>query len=518
MALRRTFLALSGLAMGVLGTGATLNYFEEALPTSLNPLFTETMVDSRAQELSFDRLWYNDAITNEVQSRLVESHAVAEAGRAIKITLKEGITWHDGMPLTSKDVCFTVKAMLNSGTPSVVGSAYQEFVAGCDTQGSSVAMIRFRKVLPKPRERLGFHVLPAHVFDSSAISPDLDFSARPTGTGAFKGARGRREVIFDAKSNVHHSPSLVQMQLREGGDPLLQIKTLEGGEVQGIIVVPPGSRADLRASDEVTLKSYDLRSWWFIAVNTKNPALQDQRVRQALNLIIDRTELREYTIGVKPGDRNSPCEFLSGPFVPASPYYNRSVPTQPSASRSKADSLLKAAGLSRVGGRWHVGDQPITLKIGMQANLNNEATDLLEQVGNQLGDAGFDRQTSKVSADEWSTEVVAGQSDFDLVIGKWSFGLVEAVGDLFHTNGRKNIFGYSDVEVDSLLTAYEDAVTDTEQKDAYHKLHTRLDQDLPYLFLWKLDTKSAWRTEVRGNIITPYHYFTEIDSWKVVAD
>ena len=68
------------------------------------------------------------------------------------------------------------------------------------------------------------------------------------------------------------------------------------------------------------------------------------------------------------------------------------------------------------------------------------------------------------------------------------------------------------------MTAYEDAVTDTEQKDAYHKLHARLNQDLPYLFLWKLDTKSAWRTEVRGNIITPYHYFTEIDSWKVVSD
>jgi peptide/nickel transport system substrate-binding protein len=154
----------------------------------------------------------------------------------------------------------------------------------------------------------------------------------------------------------------------------------------------------------------------------------------------------------------------------------------------------------------------------MQSNLNNEATDLLEQVGNQLGDAGFDRQTSKVSSDEWSQEVVSGQSDFDLVIGKWSFGLVEAVGDLFHTSGRKNIFGYTDAGVDGLLDAYEDAITDTEQKDAYHKLHQRLADELPYLFLWKLDTKSAWRTEVRGNIITPYFYFTEIDSWKVVGD
>ena len=41
-----------------------------------------------------------------------------------------------------------------------------------------------------------------------------------------------------------------------------------------------------------------------------------------------------------------------------------------------------------------------------------------------------------------------------------------------------------------------------------------LADDLPYLFLWKLDTKSAWRTEVKSNTISPYFYFTEFDSRK----
>ena len=77
------------------------------------------------------------------------------------------------------------------------------------------------------------------------------------------------------------------------------------------------------------------------------------------------------------------------------------------------------------------------------------------------------------------------------------------------------MFGYSNPEVDAILKEYEDSVTDTEQRDAYHKLHKVLSVDLPYLFLWKLDTKSAWRTEVRGNIIAPYYYFTEIDSWSI---
>ena len=38
--------------------------------------------------------------------------------------------------------------------------------------------------------------------------------------------------------------------------------------------------------------------------------------------------------------------------------------------------------------------------------------------------------------------------------------------------------------------------------------------DLPYLFLWKLDTKSAWRTEIRNNTIAPYFYWTLVDEWR----
>ncbi len=520
MALRHAVLAAGAALLATVGTGATLAYYEESLPTSLNPLFAASMVDYRSQELVFDRMWYHDAITNELKSRIVERWELADAGKSIKITLKDGIKWHDGSPLTSKDVCFTVKAMLDRGTASPIAQQYREVLAGCDTQGNKTAVVHFVKIFHNPRERLGFAVLPASAFSSTAISPDLPFSARPVGTGPFKGSRGRRGVIFEAFANAHHGPKIAQLQLREGGDPLVQVKSLINNDVQGIIAVPPQLRPDLSANDEVALKSYDLRSWWFIAVNTSKGELADRRVRQALNLIIDRTELRQLSIGVKPGEQNSPCEFISGPFVQSSPYYNRSVPVIERSDRAKAEKLLREAGLEKVGGRWHHDGQPISLKIGMLAPLDGEAPDLLFQIGNQIGAGGFDRQEFKISVDDWNKDVLTGKAqDYDLLIGKWSFGLVEDVNDLFHTRagkeGRKNIFNYSNPEVDKVLEEYEAARTDTAAQDAYHKLHEILAQDLPYLFLWKLDTKSAWRTEVRGNIISPYFYFTEIDAWKV---
>jgi ABC-type transport system substrate-binding protein len=235
--------------------------------------------------------------------------------------------------------------------------------------------------------------------------------------------------------------------------------------------------------------------------------------------MIDRTELRKFAIGVEEGAENSPCEIISGPFVQSSPYYNRSVRAVERANIVRAEQLLKSAGLSKASGSWTQNGANVTLNIGMLATLNAEATDILDYIGNQLSEGGFDRQVDKVRADEWSQRVTTGNAqEFDLLIGKWSFGLVEDVNDQFHTRkggeGKLNIFNYSNAEVDAILREYSAARTDTAAQDAYHNLHATLADDLPYLFLWKLDTRSAWRTEVRNNIIAPYYYFTEIDGWK----
>ena len=163
--------------------------------------------------------------------------------------------------------------------------------------------------------------------------------------------------------------------------------------------------------------------------------------------------------------------------------------------------------------------EPVRLKVGMNSTLESEARDLINQVSNQLEAGGFGREVQRITNDTWQREAVTAQmQDYDLLIGKWSFGTTEEVGPLFHTRARGqgtlNIFNYSDPKVDEYLGQYDVAKTDTEAQDAYHGLHEYLSQDLPYLFLWKLDTKSAWRNEIRSNIISPYFYFTEFDGWK----
>jgi len=514
-------LALSaGLAvLSTLGSGATLSYYEESLPTTMNPLFARSMVDRRSHELVFDRMYYRSAVTSEIKSRIVERENRLDGGLALEVFLRDGVKWHDGQPLTVEDVCFTVDVLLNPDTPSQMAKPHREHLQGCEV-GKDRATIRFTKKFYNPTERLSFAVLPKHVFGgNTTISPDHEFSLRPTGTGPMKGSKGRREVKFSAVANAHHSAAIDVVSMAEGGDPLVQVRTLMNGGVNGLVSVSPALRPDVAATDDVALKSYDLRSWWFIAMNTNKKKLLDRRVRKAVSKTLDRFELRRLTMGYDPDDVVQPCQFISGPFIPQSPYYNRGVRVDERADMAAASELMTEAGATQEHGMWILDGEPVTLQIGMAAPLDLEARDLLNQIGNQLQSGGFGRQVFKVSNDDWNNKAITGQlkEDYDLLIGKWSFGVVENVSPLFETRsggkGSLNIFDYSSNEVDKLVSDWEMARTDTEAQDAYHELHRWLDKDLPYIFLWKLDTKSAWRLEVRGNTITPYWYFTEFDNW-----
>lgn len=515
-------LAAAALAIGAMGS-LGISYYEESLPSTLNPLFARTMVDHRSLELVFDRLYYRSAITNELKSRLVATHESLSEGKQLKITLREGVKWHDGKDLGPDDVCFTVSAMLDPKTPSTVAKEYREAILKCESlPKENAAIITFSKAFHNPRERIAFAVMPKHAFANTTITPDLDFSSRPIGTGPMKGSKGRREVKFTAFPNGHHNAAIGELVQAEGGDPFVQVRTLLNAGVQGVISVSPQLRPEVQANDDVALKSYGLRSWWFIALNTVNGPLKDKRIRQALDAALDRNALRELTIGVDPNDANPPCEFVSGPFVQSSPYYNRAVKVRPAADLATVKSLMASAGATEQHGRWILNGNPITLRIGMNAPLDVEAKDLLNQIGNQLQSAGFDRQVFRVSSDDWTLKAVTGQfgKDYEALVGKWSFGVVEDVNPMFQTRaadgrGALNIFNFANKEVDALLQRFDAARTDTEAQDAYHDLHALLAADLPYLFLWRLDTKSAWRNEVRNNTISPYFYFTEFDGWKL---
>lgn len=519
MGTRHAWLAGLGFCLIAFGGGSKLIYIESSRPTTLNPLYAQTMVDRRTQELIFDRLFFwGSIIDSEIRSQIVERWEVFDDNTAIRLTLRPKLTFHDGSALNAKDVCFTVDAMLDLGTPSPAAAAYRDVLAGCTVESRRVATIRFTRPAHTPRELLDFAILPDSAFSSTAITPDLGFSSRPIGSGPMRAVQGRYGVEFAAYANAHHPAKIQAAMAVTGGDPRVQLQQLRDNDVQGIIAVPPMLYPEVRADDTLSLRQYVLQAWWFVAVNVQQPALQDQRVRHALDLLLDRAALQELSFGVKPSDPNPPSTLISGPFIPASPYSNRSVSETPH-DPAQAARLLEMAGWTREDGQWMRAGQPVTLRIGMLSTLDTEAPDLLSQIANQLRAAGLQATITLIPPDAWDRRVLTGkQTDLDLAIGRWVNGTFDDVSPFFHTRaegqGARNLFHYTNPKVDQLLEAHGQARTDIEARDVYHELHEVLAEDRPYLFLWQLNPMSAWRKEVRSAVISPYYYFSTFARWE----
>lgn len=256
-------------------------------------------------------------------------------------------------------------------------------------------------------------------------------------------------------------------------------------------------------------------------MNTHHGALGDPRVREALDRSIDRQRLLLDVVGVGPYDENPPGEPVSGPFVQGSPYYNRAVKPAVQADPDAVRARMTAAGAHLEGARWVWTDgRPLRLRLGIDAEVVPEAPTLTAKLKEELEDAGFDVDVDVVSDEVWHEDALTGRlTEYDLLVGKWSFPNVEDLTPLFHTRnaprqlGADNLFDYSNPDVDALLDRWDTATTDDDARSAYQSAHALLAEDRPYLFLWKLDSSVAVRNRLRTAVIAPYYCFTEFDSW-----
>jgi len=96
----------------------TITFFEE--PDNLNPMYSGMWFSGVAMDLYLRGLWVYDEnnqfvpeLAAEVPS--VENGGISADGKTITIKLRKGVTWHDGTPVTSKDLVFTWEAIMDEG-------------------------------------------------------------------------------------------------------------------------------------------------------------------------------------------------------------------------------------------------------------------------------------------------------------------------------------------------------------------------------------------------------------------
>ncbi|MDQ5852251.1 MAG: peptide ABC transporter substrate-binding protein, partial [Chloroflexota bacterium] len=282
------------------------------LPIRITTAITELRpwdLRSRGEEYVADLL-YNGLVRLDPDLRpqpdLAESWETSPAGSLITFTMRSGLQWHDGTPLTGEDVTWTLNSLRAlTATNSLLGDL-QSVIGDVRAPVSNTVVVSLTRPYAPLLADLAVPILPRHQLEQRGIEElaELDFWDEPIGSGPFKLVeRTDQGITFERNEDYFRGrPNLDGVALVVAPDDEVAASALEDSTLF-LAEFPPTSTAalDPAAVDaELRRGGYIENGSYFLAFNVRaERVFSDTRVRQALAFAVDVPELvRNVTDGI----------------------------------------------------------------------------------------------------------------------------------------------------------------------------------------------------------------------------
>jgi peptide/nickel transport system substrate-binding protein len=237
------------------------------------------------------------------QADLARSWASTPEGTIYNFEIRPNALWHDGTPVTSDDVIFTIEMMKSAG--SLYPQDIKDLWGRIQVDKLNDKNLKF--TLPEPfvpfLDYLTFGIVPKHLLDT--IAPEqmesAEFNLKPIGTGPYKFDRLLIErgqivgVVLTSFADFYRLPGFIeQVVFRYFPTSSAALDAYEQGDVFAVSRI--GKDVLSQALEEPNLNFYTSRmpQMVFVLFNLNNPEtpfLQDTKVRQALMLGLNRQYL-----------------------------------------------------------------------------------------------------------------------------------------------------------------------------------------------------------------------------------
>lgn len=319
----------------VLGSTQALRHVNGAVQSGIATAVPSTQIF--ASPLRFDDKW-------NAQPYLAEKWSLAADGKSLTLNLRKGAVFHDGKPITSEDVAFSIMAIkANHPFTTMMGP-----VEKVETPDPHTAIIRMSA--PHPAIVLAMSpalcpILPKHIYgDGTDLKVHPRNSTDVVGSGPFRLTEfkaGQRLVLerFD-KFFLAGKPYLDKIIVNINPDSNSLLLGLERGEIQMIPYATNSTELKRVAANpalNLTNKGFDgIGAINWLAFNTAKKPLNDVNVRKAIALTIDK----KFISKALHGGFSQPAD---GPIVAGSPFAIPDLITYP-LDLKKAAEMLDAAG------------------------------------------------------------------------------------------------------------------------------------------------------------------------------
>ena len=353
---------------------------------------------------------------------LATAYKWSNAGKTLTLTIRKGVKFSDGKPMTASDVAFSFNLLKNNSTLTPVSPPPVPLTA--TAPNPTTAVLTYSQ--PEYANLFligGMYIVPQHIWQSVA-NPSTFADPDPVGTGPFVVSQFSAQKYtltqnqkYWQKSKVH-VPSIIfpNYVSNDTANPALSSGLIDyaGNDVSNV-------------QSNFLDKSGDFHTWtskqpWFsdnnvvtLWLNVTRAPLNDPKVRLAISAGIDRQQLSvQGETGYEP-----PATSSSGLLLPIdsklldSTYSND---IKPGSDPATVTSLLKGDGWSKVNGKWTKNGKTIKFSIEDPSAYTDYATDA-QLIATQLNNLGFDVSFKGVEATQWYADYPVG--NFDAMI-HWS--------------------------------------------------------------------------------------------------
>ncbi len=363
------------------------------VPQYVNPLLAEyNQVDRDLVNLIFNGLTHPDG-EGEPEPDLASSWTVSPDGLTYLFRLRRDVRWSDGEPFDADDVLFTVSLMQDPAFPGVPNLSDLWRTVQADKVDSHTVRFRLKEPLPTFLDFTAVGILPEHLLKGTASRDllTLPFNTRPIGTGPFVLQELTAERALLAPNSHYASapgngirrekPYLEGLEFRFYPTYERLVTAYQTGDIQGISYIPPYLFPEVAELERLNLYSARLSAYQVVYLNLQDaegsPFFQDERVRRALLLALDRQALIDKAL-------NGQGILANGPIRTWSWAYDAELPVV-GHNPALAEDLLSQAnwidtdgdGLRDKNGRPFqftllTGDDPIFTELGsaLQAQWN----------------------------------------------------------------------------------------------------------------------------------------------------
>jgi peptide/nickel transport system substrate-binding protein len=271
-------------------------------PPSLNPLFEFDQPDIDLTQLYTEPL-VGLSPTNQlvplVASRVpsVQNGDISRDGRTITYHLRRDERFADGVPLTSKDVAFTYRAILDPHNPVAEVQPYR-IIARLDTPDPYTVVLHLRRPWAAAVAALFadtdfiYGILPAHAFASTNLSRAA-WNEHPFGSGPFRVVRWERgdEIVLAPNAYARRKPHLTALRIKIVPDRNTEFLLLRTHSVDVVDYLTDLQATQARLLSGVRLVRTEKNYVTYVTFNTQRPPTKDVNVRRALLEAIDQRAL-----------------------------------------------------------------------------------------------------------------------------------------------------------------------------------------------------------------------------------